>query len=101
MTRARKLPGVIHLKPFTRALGVPQYRSAIMMVTRTTRTGHLTIDHTVRAVSPIPSAEPALWARVPVKTTIRALTTASTIRTTVRPTRTGRIFQIGRPSGMS
>ena len=72
-----------------------------MTVTSTTSTGHLAIDQTVSAVSPMPSAVPACRARPPVKTTISALATASTISATVTPTRTGSIFQTGRPSGMS
>ena len=72
-----------------------------MTVTRTTRTGHLAIDHTVSAVSPMPTAVPAWRARLLVNTTISALTTARTISTTVTPIRAGRIFHTGRPSGMS
>ncbi len=72
-----------------------------MRTTRRTRTGHLTIDQTVRVVPPIPRAVPACRARPPEKTTMSALTQARTIRTTVRARRSGRIFQTGRPSGRS
>ncbi|CAM5653983.1 hypothetical protein SGRIM119S_03746 [Streptomyces griseorubiginosus] len=70
-----------------------------MRVTRTTRTGHLAIAHTVSAASPIPRALPAWRAMPPVKTTIRALATARIINTTVSATRRGRIFQTGRTLG--
>ncbi len=72
-----------------------------MKATSRTSTGHLAIDHAVRAVSPIPSAVPACRARLPVKTTMSALTTASTSSTTVRATRSGSTFHTGRPSGTS
>jgi hypothetical protein len=72
-----------------------------MMTTRTTSTGHFARDHTVSAVSPMPSQPPACRARPPVKTTMRALATAISIRTTVTPTRTGSTFHTGRPSGTS
>ncbi len=70
-------------------------------MTRTTSPGHFAIDHTVSAASPMPRAEPAARARPPVNTTMSALTTVRTSRTTVTPTRIGSTFQTGRPSGMS
>lgn len=72
-----------------------------MIVTNSTSTGHFAIDHTVSAVSPMPSAVPACRATGPVNTTISALTTARTISTTVTPIRTGSTFHTGLPSGTS
>ena len=64
-------------------------------------TGHLAMSHTVTAVLPTPITSPACLASVPVSTTATALTASSTTSTTVTPRRTGTVFQIGRPSGMS
>jgi hypothetical protein len=56
---------------------------------------------TVTAVSPKPIRLPTCSASPPLSVTAIALTAVSTRSTIVRPTRTGSVFQIGRPSGMS
>jgi hypothetical protein len=56
---------------------------------------------TVTAASPTPMVSPARSARGPVNTTITALTTSSTMSTSVRVMRSEVSFHTGRPSGRS
>jgi hypothetical protein len=55
----------------------------------------------VTALSPSPITLPACSARPPVNTTATAQTTVPITSASVTPTRTGRLFQIGRPSSIS
>jgi hypothetical protein len=55
----------------------------------------------VTALSPRPITLPACSASPPVKTTATAQTSVPTTSASVTPTRTGRLFQIGRPSSTS
>ena len=59
------------------------------------------MSQTWTAVSPTPISPPTSLARPPLSVTPIALTAVSTIRSTVSPTRTGSVFQIGRPSSIS
>ena len=72
-----------------------------MNETTNSRTGHLAMSHTVNAVDPSPTRSPTSWARPPVSTTADALIASRTSSTRVRTTRTGSVFQTGRPSSMS
>ena len=56
---------------------------------------------TLIAVSLRPITPPTSLASPPVSVTAIALIAVSTISSTVSPTRTGSVFQIGRPSSMS
>jgi len=56
---------------------------------------------TVTAVSLRPSTPPTSFANPPVTVTPTAVTANRTSRTSVSTTRNGRVFQTGRPSGMS
>ena len=55
----------------------------------------------VTAASPSPMVSPTTLARSPVKTTMTAEMISITPMTAVTPSRIGRVFQIGRPSGTS
>ena len=57
--------------------------------------------HTVTAAEPMPSILPTTSASWPVSTTMKTLSTRHTPVTRVTPSRIGRVFQIGRPSGTS
>ena len=72
-----------------------------MKPTISSSTGHLAMSQTVTAVLPIPNSRPRRSARPPVATTATADTASSTMTTTVTPSRMGRVFQTGRPSGTS
>src|SRR3954447_26561929 len=72
-----------------------------MPATMSTSTGHFAMSHTVTAVLPTPSNDPALRARLPVITTATELSASNTTTTSVTTTRTGIVFQIGRPSSTS
>jgi len=69
-----------------------------MAATSSTRTGHFTIDHTVRAVLPSPRTLAAFSASGPVNTTITTLIMDVTIISSVSPIRSGMVFHIGRRS---
>ena len=72
-----------------------------MMLTARSNTGHFAMSHTVTALLPTPIRSPTCLASPPVRATASALMASSTTRTTVTPTRTGTVFQIGRPSPTS
>src|SRR3954470_21320425 len=81
--------------------GAAQKRIANMKLTISTSTGHLAMSQAVTAAPPRPTRLPTCLASGPVTTTATAQT-ASRIRVTiVMPTRTGNVFQIGRPSPTS
>ncbi len=72
-----------------------------MKLTHSSSTGHLAMFQICTAVSPTPNTLPACSARPPLSVTPIALTAVSTISSTVSPTRSGSVFQIGRPSSIS
>ena len=72
-----------------------------MRLTIPSSTGHLAMSHTLTAVDPTPRSLPACLASPPVKTTATELNASRITITTVTPSRTGTVFQIGRPSSMS
>lgn len=82
-------------------LGAAQYSTDTMNIISRTRTGHLTMFHRVTAVGPAPMKFPTHWATPPLRMTASALIATSVSRSRVMPTRTGRVFQNGRPSRMS
>ena len=65
----------------------------------TSSTGHLAISHTVSAVEPMPSVLPMRSATEPVTHDDHQPGTRHTTVNTVTASRTGAVFQIGRPSG--
>ena len=67
----------------------------------TISTGHFAMLHTSRPVSPTPSACPTLSASGPLNTTITAASTPRTAIASVIASRSGTVFQIGRPSPIS
>ena len=71
------------------------------MLTSTISTGHFAMSQTSTAVEPIPNAPPTCLAIGPVSTTIAAAISSMTTNATVVSSRTGAVFQIGRPSSTS
>ena len=72
-----------------------------MKLTTSRSTGHLAMFQTVTAVLPMPSRSPSFSASPPVSTTAIVEIASSVSSTRVSATRTGSVFQIGRPSSMS
>jgi hypothetical protein len=72
-----------------------------MKLTNSSSTGHLARFQMSTTVSPTPTRLPASLARPPLSVTPIALIAVSTISSTVSPTRSGSVFQTGRPSSMS
>ena len=73
-----------------------------MKLTNSISTGHFAMFQTCTAVSPTPSTLPDLLGEAAgERRPPTALMAVSTMSSTVRPTRTGSVFQIGRPSSMS
>jgi hypothetical protein len=73
---------------------------ASMSPTVISSTGHLAMSQTLTTAEPRPGALPAFCASPPVTTTIPADSTGKTSPTMVTRSRTGAVFQIGRPSAM-
>ena len=94
-----KPPGLTHWKPCL-AFGLAQNKMA-RISPMTSSTGHFAMSQTVTAVDPMPSMFPTFWARAPVTTTMTAAATSKIMVAAVTPSRTGAVFQIGRPSGTS
>ena len=72
-----------------------------MKLTTTSSTGHLAMFQTLTAVLPMPTRSPTFSASPPVRTTAIVEMASSVRSTSVSDTRTGSVFQIGRPSSMS
>ena len=64
-------------------------------------TGHFAMSQVSTAVWPIPKAVPTWFAIGPVSTTIAAAITSMMTSASVVTSRTGAVFQIGRPSSTS
>ena len=92
---------MIQRNPDCRAFGAARYRIAIINAMRITMTGHFTMSQTVTAAPPMPKTRPIDAASRPVNTIASALAASSVPVTTVSPSRTGRVFHTGRPSGTS
>ena len=98
---ANRPPALIHGNRPCFTFGEAQYRIANMKLTTSSSTGHFAMSQTETAEPPTPNRLPIVRARPPVTTTANALRTSSVTITTVIPSRTGIVIQIGRPSSMS
>ncbi len=67
----------------------------------TTSTGHFAMSQISTVAWPMPNAVPTWFAIGPVSTTIAAAMTSMTTSASVVSSRSGPVFQIGRPSSTS
>jgi hypothetical protein len=72
-----------------------------MRMTTASMTGHLAMFQIVWAVEPMPSGPATALTTGPVRTMASSTAASRTIITSVTSSRSGRSFQIGRPSGVS